>query len=220
MTEYKPSLADKRPPINTGYIGNLLSEVFGVESPVYVPWFIQRDKKYLPFPDVEVMQDIEYENAPVRYGQKTFGAFWLKGGSYLNYDHTGKLITSKYPDFLMPLATLVDFSREKETFKTPVCGGGTVKETYTLLDWNITINGIILPDKFNPYTQQTVSQQMEVIQNFHEIAGSIIVEGQLFAQREITRIVTETLKFSPIQGRPNMMQYSITAVSDNDTDFV
>jgi len=57
---------------------------------------------------------------------------------------------------------------------------------------------------------------MEAIQLFHEIAGSIEVEGQLFAQRNISRIVTESLKFTPVQGKPNMMQYSIEAVSDGD----
>lgn len=57
---------------------------------------------------------------------------------------------------------------------------------------------------------------MDAIQKFHEIAGSIEVDGQIFAKRKIYRIVTESLAFSPIQGRPNMMQYSIEAISDED----
>jgi hypothetical protein len=57
---------------------------------------------------------------------------------------------------------------------------------------------------------------MEAIQAFHEIAGSFEVYGQIFMQRNIVRLVTEDLKFSPIQGKPNMMQYSIKAISDED----
>jgi len=231
---YKPSILDQRPAIDTGYVSRLLSDVFGVESPVYVPWFLKRTYKALPYTDVKegtpadglalpytniqvLNNDVDYDNAPVRFGQKSFGAFWLKGGTYKIWDYKGNLIDIELSDLLMPLATLVEFGRQKTVTKTPTLGGiGTVKEIYGLEDWSISISGIILPDNLNPLTQQTVAEQMEAIQLFHEIAGSIEVSGQNFAQRSITRIVTESLKFSPVQGKPNMMQYSIEAVSDGD----
>lgn len=230
---YKPSILDQRPPIDTGYVSRLLSDVFGVESPVYVPWFLERTYKALPYTEVKEGSpanglaqpyttelkpvDAEYDGAPVRYGQKTFGAFWLLGGIYKTWDYKGNLIDIEISDFLMPLATLVEFTRAKTVTKTPTLGGiGTVKEIYGFEDWSISINGIILPDNLNPLTQQTVDEQMKALQLFHELAGSIDVAGQLFAERNITRIVTESLKFSPVQGRPGMMQYSIEAVSDND----
>ncbi len=234
MSEYKPSILDKRPNIDTGYVSKLLSDVFGVESPVYVPWFLERTYKALPYTDVKEATppeglaspyinaevkatDPEYDNAPVRFGKKTFGAFWLKGGTYKTWDHKGNLVDVELNDLLMPLASLVEFTREKTVTKTPTTGGvGTVKEVYGFEDWSISINGIILPDSLNPLSQQTVVEQMEAIQLFHELAGSIEVEGQLFAQRNITRIVTESLKFSPVQGRPNMVQYSLDAISDSD----
>ena len=234
MSEYKPSILDKRPNIDVGYVGKLLSDVFGVESPVYVPWFLERTYKAPPYTDVkegtpanglaspytsvEVLnRDVEYDNAPVRYGQKTFGAFWFLGGAYKTWDYKGNLIDIELNDFLMPLATLVEFTRAKTVTKTPTLGGvGTVKEIYGFEDWSISISGIILPDDLNPLTQQTVAEQMEAMQLFHELAGCIDIQGQLFAQRNISRIVTESLKFSPVQGRPNMMQYSIEAVSDGD----
>lgn len=233
MSEYKPSILDQRPPIDTGYVSKLLSDVFGVESPVYVPWFLERTYKALPYPDVKEGNPAnglaqpyttelkpvaaDYDGAPVRYGQKTFGAFWFLGGSYKTWDYKGNLIDIELNDFLMPLASLVEITRAKTVTKTPTLGGvGTVKEIYGFEDWNISISGIILPDDLNPLTQQTVAEQMEAMQLFHEIAGCIDVQGQLFAQRNISRIVTESLKFSPVQGRPNMMQYSIEAVSDGD----
>jgi len=231
---YKPSILDQRPSIDTGYVSKLLSDVFGVESPVYVPWFLERTYKSLPYTDVKegalpsgmaspytnvevLSQTVDYENAPVRFGQKTFGSFIFQGTKYKIWDYKGMLIPVEMRDLLMPLATMVEFSRPKTVVKTTTTGGiGSVKEIYGLDDWSISISGIILPDALNPLNQQTVVEQMEAIQLFHEIAGSIEVKGQLFAQRNITRIVTESLKFSPVQGRPNMMQYSIEAVSDGD----
>lgn len=222
MTDFKANIQSNRKAIDVPFVGKLLSEVYMVETPVYLPWFFEYKKKLGIYSGVEVEQELEYENAPVRYGQKAFGAFWLKGGRYLNFDFTGELREKEYNDFLMPLATIVDFERPKTVEKT-IRSGGTVKEIYGLGDWAISINGIILPDKYNPYTQQTVAEQMDALQQFHEVAGSIEVDGQLFAQRNITRIVTEGLSFRPVQGRPNMMQYSIEAVSDEDlllTDII
>lgn len=218
MTDFKANISNSRGAIDISYVGNLLSEVYHVEKPVYLPWFFHNKKRLASYTDIEVEEEPEYENAPVRYGQKAFGAFWIEiGDSAKTWDNNGKLIDKKYNEFLMPLATMVDFSRDKVVIETPVTGGnGAVKEIYGLSDWNISIRGIILPDKYNPYTQQTVAEQMELLQNFHEIAGNIGVKGQIFAQRNITRIVTKSLSFSPIQGRPNMMQYSIEAVSDED----
>jgi hypothetical protein len=101
--------------------------------------------------------------------------------------------------------------------KTQMAGGvGTVKEIYALQDWDISINGIILLDPYNPDGQQSVADQMELMERFNEIAGSIVVSGQVFTQKNISRITIESLKTSPVQGKPNMMQYSISAVSDED----
>ncbi|MCT4644373.1 MAG: DUF6046 domain-containing protein [Carboxylicivirga sp.] len=215
MTDFKANISNNREAIDIGYVGNLLSEVYHVETPVYLPWFFEYKKKLAAYNGVEVEEELEYENAPVRYGQKSFGAFWLKGGRYLSYDYNGELVEKEYSDLLMPLATMVDFSRPKIVGKTTT-NIGTVKEIYGLDDWTISINGIILPDKYNPYTQQTVAEQMDALQQFHEIAGSVEVEGQIFAQRKISRIVTEDIEFKPVQGRPNMMQFSIPAISDED----
>ncbi|WP_010664934.1 DUF6046 domain-containing protein [Marinilabilia salmonicolor] len=217
--DYKSDLKRTVPTIDVAYVGKLLSDVFGVESPVYLPtWWQGRDYSPAPYPGLEVeADDPEYDDAPVRMGNKTFGAFWLRGGRYMTYHYTGELKEKSYPDFLMPLASIVDFTRPKTVNKTTTTGGsGTVKEIYGLGDWNITIKGIIIPDKDNEGAFKTVDGQMDMIQKYHEIAGSIEVDGQIFAKRNIYRITTEDLSFSPVQGRPNMMQYTIEATSDED----
>lgn len=218
--DYKGDLTKAVPVIDVAFVSNLLSDVFGVQSPVYLPtWWQGRDFNPSPYPGVVLQEEAqEYDDAPIRYGQKTFGAFWLKGREdYKMWDYKGQLKTVGMSDFLMPLATIVDFTRPKTVIKTPTTGGfGSVKEIYGLSDWNISIKGIILPDENNKPAFRTVEGQMSAIQKYHEIAGSIDLEGQLFAKREIYRIVTESLTFSPIQGRPNMMQYTIEAVSDGE----
>lgn len=232
--EYKPSILDQRPPIDTGYVSRLLSDVFGVESPVYVPWFLERTYKAPPYTDVKEATPAnglaqayttelkpvaaDYDGAPVRFGQKTFGAFWLEASdSKVWNEYTGLLDDVSLRPFLMPLATLVDFSRAKSIIKTPTLGGiGTVKEIYGLEDWSISISGIILPDELNPGSQQTVAEQMEAMQLYNEVAGPIDVKGQLFKQRNISQIVIESMSFKPVQGRPNMMQFDISAISDAD----
>lgn len=205
--------------INIAYVAKLLADVFGIGQPVYTGVKQNSLPEGIAGPFAVSLKeaDPDYDNAPVRFGHKTFGAFLLKGGLYKTWNHKGKLVDIELSDFLMPLATLVDFTRPKTVTKTPTTGGvGTVKELYGLEDWNITISGIIIPDPLKQPGQQTVDEQMRQIQLFHEIAESIDVEGQLFAERSITRIVTESLKFTPVQGHPGMMQYSIDAISDKD----
>jgi len=203
--------------LDVSFVSGLLQDVFGF-TPVFHPELEEKQIQASPFPNVEIEAAApEYDNAPVRFGQKTWGAFWFKGGGYLTFGQNGELKEEQYSDLLMPLASLVTFKRAKVVKKTPTVGGaGTVKEIYGLADWDISITGIIIPDEFNPSKQQSVKEQQDMIQSFHETACSIEVEGQIFADRNISRIVTEDCQFEPIQGRPNMLQYTIQATSDDD----
>ena len=203
--------------LDVSFVSGLLQDVFGI-TPKFTPELEEKQIQAAAFPNVEMEAAApEYDNAPVRYGQKTWGAFWFKGGNYYTFGQNGELKEEQFSDLLMPLASLITFKRAKVVKKTETVGGaGTVKEIYGLADWDISIRGIIIPDEFNPSKQQSVQEQMEMIQSFNEVAGSIEVEGQIFANRNISRIVTEDCSFEPIQGRPNMMQYTIQAISDED----
>ena len=220
MTDFKGNINILPRSIDVSFVSGLIQDVFGINTPKFEPRLHERSDQIYAFSGVELDDPgPEYDNAPVRYGQPTWGAFWLIPGdeSYKIWNYEGKLVDAPLFRFLMPLATLVDFRRDKVINKTPVVGGtGSVKEIYSLDDWNIGINGIILPDKQNPFVQQTVEEQMEILQLYSEVAGSINVDGQIFARRNISRIVIENLTFSPLQGRPNMMQYTIDAISDGD----
>lgn len=231
--DYQADLERMIPTIDVAFVGKLLGDVFGVQSPVYLPtWWKGRDYQAEAYSGVKIdslsnqpddytialNDDIVDDDSPVRFGNKTFGSFWLRGGKYLSYNqYSGKLEKNTYSKFLMPLATIVEFNRDKNIVKTPTTGSsGTVKEIYGLDDWNITINGIILPDAERKGIEKTVEGQKEILQRFCEIAGSLEVDGQIFYNRRISRITIEKLAFSPIQGKPNMMPFTIQACSDED----
>lgn len=217
--DYKGDLKRAMPTIDVAFVGKLITDVLGVENPVYLPtWWQGRDYTAGPY-SVKMTENEEYfsEDSPVRFGNKVFGAFWIREGTYKMYESDGTLKSDKFSKFLMPVATVIDFSRTKKVLKTPTIGGlGSVKEVFSMEDWSISINGIILPDENNPPEYRTVAGQMNAIQKFHEYAGCVGVEGKVFADRNIVNIVTESLTFSPVRGKPNMMQYSIQATSDVD----
>ncbi len=195
-----------------GYVGVLLNEVFGYRWQSMHDVSLDTKPGGLASPYTVILEDtVDYEDAPVRYGAKAWGAFWFEAGEYKKYDHKGKLVAVSLPELLMPLASLVSFSRDKKVTET-----NDVIETSMMNKWSIAIQGIIFNDPYNPLNQQTVEEQMEWIQNYHETANSIRVRGQIFANRDITRIVTTSLKFDPVQGKPGMWQYSMEAVSDYD----
>lgn len=219
ISDYKSDLGQSIPVLDVAFVGTLLGEVFGVNSPIYLPtWWNDRDYTPSVYNGLTLDDELPDDGSPMRMGQKTFGAFWLKGGKYQSFNqYTGELEHFRYSDFLMPLATIVDLEREMIVTKTPTNGAsGSVKEIFGFDDWNISINGIILPDPERKGVERTVEGQMYAIQRFCEIADSIEVEGQRFANRKISRILLAKPVFKEIQGKPNMIQYSINAVSDED----
>lgn len=214
MSDYRPNIGYQRS-IDINFVSALLVDVYGIPALPYPE--VQQDTSpdgIMPAYTVKIEDVVdEYDNAPVRYGQKTWGAFWFatddKGCKM--YDDDGKLFVVKLTKLLMPLASLISFSKPKKMTEH-----NEVIEIYQSGKWSINIQGIIINDKDNAVGHQTVKDQMEAIQEFHDVAGAIGVEGPVFSNRRISRIVTKDLRFDPVQGKPGMMQYSIEAVSDVD----
>lgn len=217
MDNYKSNTASTgKRPIDISYVNVLLGDAFGTPAMPY-PAVDERflpNNKTSPVYIVQTEEAIdEYDNAPIRFGEKTWGAFWFKMDSKgcKLWDDKGKLFDIKLPELLMPLASLISFSRPKKMTEY-----NEIIEIHQMGKWSINIQGIIINDKYNPVGYQTVREQMEAIQEYHEVAGAIEVRGPVFSDRRISRIVTKDLRFDPIQGKPGMVQYSIEAVSDVD----
>lgn len=126
-------------------IGALFTEVFGISSPIYLPWG-RTLQDYDPgkYTGVTTIPDAEAE-AYSWMGTPVIGTFTLDGNKqYSTYNPDGSRGTMNMASFPMPYATIVDFSRPMNCSKTKVLGiHGTIKEVYGLDDWEINIRGIL-----------------------------------------------------------------------------
>lgn len=204
--------------INIGYAVSLLGDIFGFNSPVYIPYSLKdrytlNDAVY----NIQVAND-ETIDRMSQFGTPVLGTFWAVPGDlpYKVYNAESRLVEKEYEDFEFPVVSIVDFSRQKNITKTPTIGSaGTVKEIYALEDWTINIRGICMNDPSRK-GQKTALEQEYALTQLNEIAGSIRVKGRIFEQKKITRMTIEKLYFTSIQGNSTIMQYEIEAVSDED----
>lgn len=205
---------------NTGInIVNLFSEVFGVSSPIYIPWG-RKLPSFAPegYKDMVIApkEDVERKSW---MGTPVLDSFVLDGGDYMRYGENGKLVYYSMSDFIMPAATIVEFSRDMNMSKTKLLGAGaTVKEIYGLNDWNINIRGFCLNDKSRE-TNKTSAEQVQALVLWRELADSINVTGDLFKDKGIFAMVIENFQISPVQGYENMYSFSIQAVSDKPIEL-
>ena len=199
---------------------NLLAEVFGIH---YIIPGAERDSVMSGYPGATYEADALYSDADgqLRYSQfgtPVLGDFWAIAGDipYLVYDTKGKLVKAEFSEFEFPLATIVDFSRPKNITKTPtIGGGGTVKEIFGYDDWKINIRGICMYDS-SRQAQKTADEQQKALIKLNKIAGSIKIDGKIFAEKDISRIAIESLSITPVQGKPGLIQYEMECSSDED----
>lgn len=205
---------------NTGInIANLFAEVFGVSAPIFIPYGRQ-----LPAFAPEGWKDfriIKREEALLKswMGTPVMDSFALASGTYRCFDVKGNLSDIEMDDFVMPYATLVEFSRQMNVTKTKVMGNfGTVKEIYGLDDWNINIRGFCLTDKGRE-SQKTADEQAHALVMWSRLVDSIEVSGDLFVQKAIYSLVMENFQLAPMQGKPDVYSFTISAVSDKSIEL-
>lgn len=212
------------PNIDVGFVVSLLGDVFGFNSPIYLPF--NKKNEYIvkgysipeQYTGFETIDEEEAERLSV-FGTPVLGSFTIAGGNYKVYNKRGELIPKSFGDFLFPVATIVEFRRQKAITKTPVSGGsGSVKEIFGFDDWAISIKGICLNDPSRE-NQRSATEQQTALIGLNEIAGSLEIlggTGRIFSDKGIDRIVFEELSFNPLQGKPNVIPFEITASSDTD----
>jgi hypothetical protein len=93
-------------------------------------------------------------------------------------------------------------------------GSGTVKEIYGFDDWQVTINGFLIPDASQPQGFKTPLEQEKELIKWDNLASSIAVFGELFAVRKIKNLTIKGISFEPMRGKPNIRTFTITAISD------
>jgi hypothetical protein len=215
--------------VGNGFVAGILRDVFGVSSPVYLPWLFRRDYKAAPYTEAYTDDGIAIGRSPFSgiqtvtpdeaermssFGTPVMGSFAFEAGEYNSYDRQGRMIKVRMEDFIMPEATIVEFNRDMVMTQTRTLGNtGTVKEIYGLDDWKINIRGLCLNDRTGNASRTAQEQEDELVR-WRNICDSIGVAGGIFERKNIRRMVIESFSLLPIQGKWNVRPFEITACSD------
>jgi hypothetical protein len=216
------------------FVGNVLAEIFGVNSPIYIAnaWF---DQKGNPLPGYELPEDKQaqspvYESVKIvtpeegtatsYLGTPVFGDITFEAGTYNSYDKmTGAIRKEKYDAWTLPYSCLVDFSRQNNVVTTSVLGNnGTVKEIYGIGDWDVSIKGIAFNTTDN--TRKTAHDQIEALVQWSNICDAIPVSGSVFWNKRIHRLVIKSINIQPVEGKWNVIPFTIDAVSDEAIELI
>lgn len=204
MNDYKP--------IDVTTAINLLPMLF--VKPYIIPGDTETAQRLGQY-NVTVEADEDYDRLS-QFGTPVIGSFWAVPDDlpYKVWSIQDKLVDKQFDKFEFPIATVVEFMRQKNIVKSATIGGkGTVKEIMGLGDWEITIRGLLVNDESRT-AQKTANQQQYALDKLNDIAGAIKVEGKIFYRRDISHIVIESVNFSPVQGKPGLVQYEVKAYSD------
>ena len=87
-----------------------------------------------------------------------------------------------------------------------------------LSDWVISIRWLIVQDD-SRNSFKTVTEQQKQLDKLNEVAGAIKINGKLFFERDIHHILIQGLRYTPVQGKPGLVQYEIDALSDEEFFF-
>lgn len=136
------------------------------------------------------------------------------------YNEKGELVPFVSDDFRLPITSLVSFRRDKIMGVTRINGGkGTVKEIYGFDDWQITINGFLIPDASQPQGLKTPLAQEKELIKWDNCASSIAVFGELFTAGRIKNLSIKGISFEPMRGKPNIRTFTINAISDSPIEL-
>ena len=208
---------------STPPMANLFMDAFGIKmGGIYRPETASGspDKPTGLFTGLEVVTDSNDSYEMSAMGTPILFPILFSEGNYKRYNDRGEIVDKKMGDFRLPIASLVSFRRDKIMGVTRINGGnGTVKEIYGFDDWQVTINGFLIPDASHPQGLKTPLEQEKELIKWDNLASSIAVFGELFAVRKIKNITIKGISFEPMRGKPNIRTYTITAISDNPIEL-
>lgn len=190
----------------------------------------------VPFPGI--MRDAERQNPSINYsgitvvpddevrpksyiGTPVFYPIVFKGGSYNRYDRDGKVEQVTLGDFRLPLTCVVEMSRQKTMTTTPlVAARASVKEIYAQEDWQLRISGLLHDEPKHPQGADTFEEMTERLLQYDALADSVEIDGELFHQRGIYRIVIESISFSQMPGKRRMHGFTMQCTSDESLELI
>ncbi|WP_035560948.1 DUF6046 domain-containing protein [Hymenobacter sp. IS2118] len=158
-------------------------------------------------------------DVPSWYGSPVFQAITFRRGTY-NFLGTGlkqgQVLTKPMGDWLLPHSATAEFRQAKNLTKSSPSGSvGTVKEMWSLEDWDITIRGLILHRLPNVFPEEQVRALLE----WSRLADSIRVSGEMFGLLGIDRLVIENLNLGKVAGMPNVVPFQMQCSSDEAVEL-
>lgn len=166
--------------------------------------------------------DSELQKSP--FNTDVLFSFEIGGQGLKYFDPFSGALEIDYPDwFRVPVATLIDFSREKENIKTRVNGGiGTVKELFSMGDWKLKIRGLVFDEYGANITDggRTAVELRRQLLRFENFADSIPVRGWLFNEMKITHITINRINLQQVAGKPWVIPFDMDCDSDASPELI
>ena len=204
-------------------LSNLFLESFGLKvNKAYDPQYTNGKADYPQggYGGIEMIEDLEEAVRLSYLGTPVIFPIIFIGGTYRKYDNNGKIIYVDKGDFDLPATCVVGFRRPKIIEKTRVSGGyGTVKEIFAFDDWDITIEGFLLPDPKQRQGFTTPIEQDLEFESWNKIIEAIQIEGEQFNKRDIDKINIEDIVTQSLRGQPKVRPFTIKASGDENIDF-
>lgn len=195
-------------------IAQIMSEVFGVNSPIYIP-NQPKPTPELDYTGVELMTPHYKAEATSWMGTPILFTSTFQEGYYKRYKANGSLERVRLESFGLPPATMMQFSRAKNIKRTDLLGSnGTVKEIYGFDDWLIDVKGLCLDQR-----DSSAKAQLEKLLEWEKIADAIEIDGELFDWLDVARVAIADLKFNNVQGKPGMIQYTMRWIADEPIEL-
>lgn len=204
-------------------IPNLFLEGFGLKVGASY-----RPEKYNGKPDdpqslfssLKIIEDENDTNQISGVGTQIIFPLIFQSGKYKVYNNKGEIVDKEMESFRLPIASIVSFKRDKIISETPINGStSTVKEIYGFKDWDVTINGFLIPDASQPQNFNTVFEQEKQLSKWDSFICSIPVFGKPFGNLNIRNITIKGISFEPMRGRPNIRSFTVDAVSDEPIEL-
>lgn len=172
-----------------------------------------------PFFGVEYVEDKQVQELS-SLGTAIIFPLYFSAGAYNEYNSKGEIIRTQMNDFRLPIASIVSFRRDKIMNSTKMNGGhSTVKEVYGFDDWQVTINGFLLPDKSQPQGFINPLDQEKQLKKWDDLASSVEVLGKPFETLGIKNLTIKGINFEPMRGKPNIRAFTINALSDEPIEL-
>lgn len=121
--------------------------------------------------------------------------------------------TVAYKGYEFNKTTMIDVVQTKIIVKTDIQGraGGSVKELISMGDYKVSLKGFLFGDN----VEQSIKKEIEAFNLLCSINASIPIECELLTKMNIFNLVIENANLSQITGYPNILAFTIEALSDD-----